>query len=123
MRVLTKDFVNHYLGHLFNIHPSLLPKYPGLNTHQRVIEAGDSVHGATVHFVTPELDGGPAIIQAEVPVRLGDTADILAHRVQSKEHIIYPRAIHWFAEGRLKLRDGKAYLDNEPLAENGYLIQ
>ena len=123
MRVLTAEFVNHYLGRLLNIHPSLLPKYPGLNTHQRVLDAGEKLHGATVHFVTPELDGGPAIIQSEVTIRPYDDAKTLAHRVQSKEHIIYPRAIQWFAEGRLQLRDDHAYLDGEPLAENGYLIQ
>ena len=90
MRILTPQFVNRYLGQLMNIHPSLLPKYPGLNTHQRAIDAGDSEAGATVHFVTPELDGGPAIVQAQIPVLENDTADALASRVLEYEHQMYP---------------------------------
>lgn len=122
MRILTPEFVNHYLGRLINIHPSLLPKYPGLHTHQRALDAGDNIHGVTVHFVTPELDGGPAIIQAQVPVHSDDNADQLAARVLQQEHIIYPQAIQWFAEGRLQLRNNETFLDNEPLPPTGHLI-
>ena len=103
MRILTEDFVNHYHGRMLNIHPSLLPKYQGLNTHQRVLEAGDNIHGVSVHFVTPELDGGPVILQAEVPVHPGDSADDLAQRVHQQEHVIYPLVIRWFSEKRLIL--------------------
>lgn len=122
MRVLTAEFVNHYLGRLVNIHPSLLPKYPGLHTHQRALDAGDAKHGVTVHFVTPQLDGGPAIIQAEVAVVADDNADSLAARVLQQEHRIYPQAIQWYAEGRLTLQDNIALLDREPLPATGYLI-
>lgn len=120
MRILTPQFVKHYLGRLFNIHPSLLPKYPGLHTHQRALDAGDREHGVTVHFVTEELDGGPAIIQARVPVRAGDSADDLAARVQQQEHIIYPRAVSWYARGRLQLGPDGARLDGELLPPGGY---
>lgn len=115
MRILTPDFVRHYLGRMLNIHPSLLPKYPGLNTHQRVLDAGEREHGASVHFVTGELDGGPLIAQARVPVRADDTVAGLAARVRAREHEIYPSAIRWFAQGRLALRDNSAYLDDQPL--------
>lgn len=98
MRILTPEFVTHYAGRLINIHPSLLPKYKGLHTHARALAAGDSVHGATVHFVTAELDAGPVILQAEVPVFPDDDEDSLAARVLAQEHIIYPKAIHLFAE-------------------------
>jgi len=101
MRILTDDFVRHYEGRMMNIHPSLLPKYRGLNTHARAIEAGDAEAGCTVHFVTPELDAGPIIIQAKVPVLADDTADTLAKRVLEQEHKIYPEAIRLFAEGKL----------------------
>lgn len=111
MRVLSPDFVRHYHERLINIHPSLLPRFPGLNTHTRAIEAGDREHGATVHFVTPEVDSGPVIIQARVPVHAGDTPDILAARVLEKEHEIYPRAIGWIAENRVTIEDGLALLD------------
>jgi phosphoribosylglycinamide formyltransferase-1 len=100
MRILTPPFVEHFHGRMFNIHPSLLPKFPGLHTHQRAIDAGEREHGATVHFVTDELDGGPAVIQARVPVLPTDDADTLAARVLTKEHLIYPRAVRWFAERR-----------------------
>lgn len=123
MRVLTEGFVNHYLGRLLNIHPSLLPLYPGLHTHQRAIDAGDSEHGTTVHFVTPQLDGGPAIIQAKVPVYAEDDADTLANRVLGQEHVIYPQAIRWFAEQKLTLKQGRAFLEGEPLGQSGYLIE
>lgn len=123
MRILTPEFTRHYLGRMLNIHPSLLPKYQGLHTHQRALDAGDSEHGVTVHFVTAELDGGPAAIQARVPVHGDDDAASLARRVQQQEHIIYPLAVKWFAEGRLEMRDGVAFLDNEPLPASGHLIE
>ncbi|MFT6164095.1 MAG: phosphoribosylglycinamide formyltransferase-1 [Zhongshania aliphaticivorans] len=123
MRILTPGFVRHYLGRLINIHPSLLPKYPGLHTHQRALDAGDREAGATVHFVTEELDGGPAIIQAKIPVFPGDDAAALATRVLSKEHTIYPLAARWFAEGRLVLQDSKAVFDEQVLPETGILFQ
>jgi len=115
MRILTPGFVQHYQGRMLNIHPSLLPRYQGLNTHQRVLEAGDSVHGVSVHFVTPELDGGPVILQAEVPVHPGDTAQDLAARVHQQEHLIYPLVIRWFAEGRLALDGDTVLLDGKPM--------
>ena len=117
MRILTPNFVKHYHGRMLNIHPSLLPKYQGLNTHQRVLEAGDSIHGVSVHFVTPELDGGPVILQAEVPVHPGDTAEDLAQRVHQQEHIIYPLVIRWFTEGRLRLHNNLVLFDGKPLTE------
>jgi len=116
MRILTGDFVRHYQGRMINIHPSLLPKYQGLHTHQRALEAQDSCHGVTVHFVTEELDGGPNIIQAIVPIVDNDNADTLAKRVQAQEHIIYPMAVNWFANGRLSLQDNTVKLDDETLA-------
>jgi phosphoribosylglycinamide formyltransferase-1 len=103
MRILTGDFVNHYRGRLINIHPSLLPSFTGLNTHRRALEAGVKVHGCTVHFVTPELDHGPIVIQAAVPVVDGDNEDTLAARVLAEEHRIYPQALRWFCEGRLEI--------------------
>ncbi|WP_455203311.1 phosphoribosylglycinamide formyltransferase [Kaarinaea lacus] len=115
MRILSEAFVRHYEGKMLNIHPSLLPKYPGLNTHQRAIDAGDKEHGATVHFVTHELDGGPAIIQARVPIFADDTAQSLAQRVLIQEHQIFPTAVRWFAEGRLCLRHNQAHLDGKAL--------
>ena len=122
MRILTPGFVRHYLGRLLNIHPSLLPKYPGLHTHQRALDAGDPEAGATVHFVTEELDGGPPVLQAKVPVCDGDTAATLADKVLSKEHRIYPLAACWFAEGRLTLENSKAVLDGTILPQNGILF-
>lgn len=121
MRILTPVFLSEFYGRLMNIHPSLLPKYPGLNTHQRAIEAGDSEHGVTVHFVTEELDGGPPIIQAKVPVLDNDSVDQLAQRVLLQEHIIYPIAAQWFVSGRLHLDDGKAILDDQALPSSGML--
>lgn len=103
MRVLTDGFVSHYAGRLLNIHPSLLPAFPGLHTHRRALEAGVQVHGATVHFVTPDLDCGPVVIQAVVPVLPDDDEDRLAARVLAREHRIYPQAVRWFVEGRLRL--------------------
>ncbi|MDP5054867.1 MAG: phosphoribosylglycinamide formyltransferase [Congregibacter sp.] len=111
MRILTERFINSYYGSLLNVHPSLLPKYPGLHTHQRALDAGDQQAGATVHFVTPELDGGPAIVQAQVEIRAGDDAASLARRVQLQEHHIYPLAIRWCLEGKVTLRDGQLYKD------------
>jgi phosphoribosylglycinamide formyltransferase-1 len=115
MRVLSGPFVERYAGRMLNIHPSLLPKYTGLHTHRRVLEAGDAGHGASVHFVTPELDGGPLILQSQVPVKVGDTESTLAARVQATEHVIYPRAIGWIADGRLEWNEGHPLLDGKPL--------
>jgi phosphoribosylglycinamide formyltransferase 1 len=115
MRVLSAEFVARYLGRMFNIHPSLLPKYRGLDTHRRVLAAGDAVHGASVHFVTPELDAGPVVLQSQVAVEPGDTEATLAARVLATEHVIYPRALGWFAGGRLAWRDGAAWLDGRRL--------
>ena len=106
MRILTPEFVRHYDGRLLNIHPSLLPAFPGLNTHERVLAAGCKVHGATVHFVTPELDHGPIVIQAAVPVLPDDDAASLAARVLAQEHVIYSRAVRWFVEGRITVQNG-----------------
>lgn len=116
MRILSQQFVESRAGRILNIHPSLLPKYRGLHTHRRVLDAGEGVHGASVHFVTAELDGGPLILQSRVTVRPGDTADTLAARVQATEHIIYPRVIGWLADGRLAWHEGQPWLDGEPLA-------
>jgi phosphoribosylglycinamide formyltransferase-1 len=106
MRVLTPAFVTHYRERMLNIHPSLLPAFPGLHTHERALEAGVKLHGCTVHFVTAELDAGPIVIQAAVPVRAGDTAQALGERVLRQEHVIYPRAVRWFLEGRLVHQNG-----------------
>ncbi|MEE9351062.1 MAG: formyltransferase family protein, partial [Thiotrichaceae bacterium] len=103
-------------GRMLNIHPSLLPKFRGLNTHKRALEAGETQHGASVHFVTPALDSGPVIVQGVVPVVEGDTSELLAKRVFKEEHIIYPLAISWFAEGRLVMESGQAVLDDEVLS-------
>ena len=119
MRILTPDFVRHYSGRLLNIHPSLLPKYQGLHTHQRALDAGDDEHGATVHFVTEELDGGPPIVQASVPVLADDSAESLAQRVQVQEHKIYPLAARWFAQGRLRMVGDRTELDSELLPRQG----
>ena len=120
MRILSDDFVNHYLGRMINIHPSLLPKYTGLNTHQRAIDANDSEHGASVHFVTPELDSGPVILQANVPVYEDDSADMLAARVHEQEHAIYPLVVKWFSQLRLNMQNGQAYLDGNLIGQSGY---
>ena len=122
MRILTTEFVNHYLGRLINIHPALLPKYKGLHTHQRALAAGDTEHGCTVHFVTPELDDGPNILQAQVPVLPEDDESSLSARVQQQEHIIYPLAVQWFMEQRIAMKDGKAWLDQQPLPESGHVV-
>jgi len=111
MRILTEPFVNHYNGRLMNVHPSLLPSFKGLHTHQQALDAGVKLHGATVHMVDFELDHGPIVAQAAVPVLAGDTEDALAARVLEQEHVIYPRAVRWFVEGKLKIDDGKVYID------------
>lgn len=115
MRILTPGFIGAFAGRILNIHPSLLPKYRGLHTHRRAIEAGDDLHGVSVHFVTEELDGGPVIIQACVAIRPEDTEESLSVRVQRQEHRLYSQAIDWFARGRLELRDERAWLDGQPL--------
>lgn len=115
MRILSPWFVRRYEGRILNIHPALLPLYPGLDTHRRVLEAGDRRHGSTVHFVTEELDGGPPVLAGRIPVRPDDTPTSLMTRVQSVEHEIYPEAADWFAEGRLTCAGGRAELDGVPL--------
>lgn len=120
MRILTTEFVNKYLGKMVNIHPSLLPEYQGINTHQRVIDAGDKDHGASVHFVTPELDSGPVILQAKVPVFSEDSAQDLSERVLTQEHLIYPLVVQWFLSGRLTMINNQAVLDGSVLPDNGY---
>ena len=123
MRILSAGFVRHYHGRLLNIHPSLLPRYRGLDTHQRALDAGDREHGCSVHFVTEELDGGPLVVQALVPIEPGDDARSLAQRVHHQEHRIYPLAIRWFAEGRLHLTADGVMLDGGRLPASGHLIQ
>lgn len=113
MRILTAPFVEHYNGRMMNIHPSLLPSFPGLATHQQALSFGVKVHGATVHFVTADLDHGPIVTQAAVPVLPGDTEHSLGERVLQQEHIIYPRAVRWFIEGRLKIADGRVEVSGE----------
>ena len=113
MRVLTPGFVERYSGRLLNIHPSLLPAFPGLDTHARALAAGAKQHGCTVHFVTRELDHGPIVIQAEVPVREGDTPETLAARVLRQEHVILPRAVRWFLEGKLVIREGRVFVEGD----------
>jgi phosphoribosylglycinamide formyltransferase 1 len=117
MRILSPAFVARFEGRMLNIHPSLLPAYPGLDTHRRVLEAGERWHGATVHFVTSELDAGPAVLQYRLPVRTSDTAESLATRVHVGEHLILPRAVEWFVGGRLRLEDGSIMLDGRRLAQ------
>jgi phosphoribosylglycinamide formyltransferase-1 len=119
MRILTPVFIEPYLGRLLNIHPSLLPKYPGLHTHQRALDARDDEAGATVHFVTPELDSGPPVIQARVAIGTDDTADTLAAKVIVEEHKIYPLAAQWFMQGRLRLTNEGASLDGKALPDCG----
>ncbi|MBS0309222.1 MAG: phosphoribosylglycinamide formyltransferase [Proteobacteria bacterium] len=110
MRILTASFVEHYDGRMLNIHPSLLPNFPGLNTHQQALDAGVKVHGATVHFVTTTLDHGPIVTQATVPVLADDTEQSLAARVLIQEHVIYPQAVRWFVEGRLSVEGGRVQI-------------
>lgn len=122
MRILSKDFVNQYLGKLVNIHPSLLPLYPGLNTHKRALENQDAEHGVTVHYVVPELDAGPNIIQAKVDVSATETEESLSKKVQEQEHIIYPIALKWMAEGRLSLDGNNVYLDSQEIPSSGLIL-
>jgi phosphoribosylglycinamide formyltransferase-1 len=122
MRILSGDFVRRYQGRLLNIHPSLLPKYKGMHTHQRAIDDGEQEHGCSVHFVTEELDGGPLVVQAVVPIVAGDTADSLAQRVHVQEHRIYPLAVCWFAQGRVRLNAQGATYDGQLLAPSGKVL-
>ena len=122
MRILSAVFVRHYAGRLINIHPSLLPKYRGLNTHARALEAGDSEHGCSIHFVTEELDGGPLIAQAPIAVHANDTVDSLSKRVQQREHLLYPQVLQWRAQDRLALTDNGVILDGKPLPAQGYTL-
>lgn len=122
MRVLTADFVQHYDGRLLNIHPSLLPAFPGLATHRQALAAGVRVHGCTVHFVTAALDHGPIVVQAAVPVREDDDESRLAARVLAEEHRIYPLAVRWFAEGRLRIEDGRVRTDLPAVAAAGLRV-
>lgn len=117
MRILSPQFVADFAGRMLNIHPSLLPKYPGLHTHRRVLQAREAEHGATVHFVTEQLDGGPPVIQARIAVTAADDEASLAARVQTLEHRIYPLAVRWFCEGRLRYEGGRAWLDGRALDE------
>lgn len=120
MRILTPEFTQHYQQRLMNIHPSLLPKYKGLDTHQRALEAGDTEHGCSVHFVTEHLDGGPVIIQASIAIEADDNVDSLAQKIHQLEHQIYPLAVQWFAEGRLQLANNTVVLDGHVLSNTGY---
>jgi len=117
MRILTPEFVAHFAGRTLNLHPSLLPKYPGLGTHRLVLENRDPVHGATVHFVTAALDAGPAVIQYRIAVRPGESIDSLVARVHAGEHVILPRAVDWFVTGRLRLVGDAVMLDGKRLAQ------
>lgn len=122
MRILTPEFVCHYTGRLLNIHPSLLPAYKGLDTHRRVMEAGEPRHGCSVHFVSAELDGGPVVIQASLNTDPAEPLEQLIQRVHTAEHQIYPLAAHWFAQGRLQLGTEGALLDGQLLPTNGHVI-
>ena len=122
MRILSAEFVRHYQGRMFNIHPSLLPKYKGLHTHQRALDAGDQEHGCTVHFVTEELDGGPLAIQGKVRIDVDDSAENLQEKVHKVEHLIYPLAVEWFCADRLQWHDNTVLLDQQPLGSHGYQL-
>ncbi|HEV7432719.1 MAG TPA: phosphoribosylglycinamide formyltransferase [Steroidobacteraceae bacterium] len=117
MRILSPQFAQRYAGAILNIHPALLPKFPGLHTHERALAAQETMHGASVHFVTGELDAGPLVIQAQVPLQHEDTAERLSARVQRQEHIIYPKVVGWIAENRLRLVGDVVYFDGRPLAQ------
>ncbi|MBE5201591.1 phosphoribosylglycinamide formyltransferase [Pectobacterium sp. FL60-S17] len=123
MRILSPEFVAQFAGKMLNIHPSLLPKYPGLHTHRKALENGDREHGTSVHFVTDELDGGPLILQAKVPVFNDDTEESLSERVKTHEHTIYPMVINWFLNGRLVMRDNEAWLDSVRIPPQGYAAE
>lgn len=122
MRILTPTFVRHYQGRLLNIHPSLLPRYPGLDTHQRALDAGDHEHGCSIHFVTDQLDGGPVIARAIVPIEPNDSAESLSNRVQTREHALYPLVLRWRAENRVHLHPEGVVLDGQRLPETGYTL-
>jgi len=117
MRILTAEFVDHYQNRLLNIHPSLLPKYPGTNTHQRAIDSKDEWHGASIHFVVPEVDAGPVILQGRIKVNASDTPDSLQARIHKIEHQLYPLAVKWLAQGRLSTKNGLVLLDDETSTE------
>ncbi|MEI7234385.1 phosphoribosylglycinamide formyltransferase [Pectobacterium carotovorum] len=123
MRILSPEFVAQFAGKMLNIHPSLLPKYPGLHTHRKALGNGDREHGTSVHFVTDELDGGPLILQAKVPVFSDDTEESLSERVKTHEHTIYPMVINWFLNGRLVMRDNEAWLDSVRIPPQGYAAE
>lgn len=123
MKILTPEFIQRFEGKIINIHPSLLPKYPGLNTYQRALDSGDREHGTTVHFVNEEVDNGAIILQAKVPIFDNDTVEVIEARTREQEYRIYPIVVKWFVENRLKLQNGVAYLDNIPLPEQGYANQ
>ena len=123
MKILTKPFTQRFAGKILNIHPSLLPKYPGLHTYQRALENGDSEHGTTVHFVNEEIDGGAIVLQAKVPIFPGDTIEEIELRTREQEYNIYPLVIKWFIEDRLKLIENQAYLDGKLLPPNGYAYE
>lgn len=123
MKILTKPFTQRFAGKILNIHPSLLPKYPGLHTYQRALENGDSEHGTTVHFVNKEIDGGAIVLQAKVPIFPGDTVEEIELRTREQEYNIYPLVIKWFIEDRLKLIENQAYLDGKLLPPNGYAYE
>ncbi|MEH0875552.1 phosphoribosylglycinamide formyltransferase [Pectobacterium cacticida] len=120
MRILSPGFVAQFAGRMLNVHPSLLPKYPGLHTHRKALENGDREHGTSIHFVTDELDGGPLILQAKVSVLSDDTEESLSQRVKSREHTIYPMVVNWFLNGRLVMRDNEAWLDSVRIPPQGY---
>jgi phosphoribosylglycinamide formyltransferase-1 len=122
MRILTPEFVNHFCGRMLNIHPSLLPKYKGLDTHQRALTANDKEHGCSVHFVTPELDGGPVALQAVVKISPLETLSSLEQKVHEAEHIAYSQVVAWFCQEKLKCIDNNLYLDNELLAPSGFRL-
>ena len=117
MRILSDEFVNHYNNRLLNIHPSLLPKYPGTNTHQRALDAGEQWHGASIHFVVPEVDAGPIILQGRLNINADDTPQSLQQRIHKIEHVLYPLAVSWFAQKRLSIKVDKVLLDGETSAE------
>lgn len=121
MRIFTGNFVNQFTGKLINIHPSLLPKYKGLNTHQRAIDAKDTQHGCSVHFVTPELDGGPVIAQAIVSIDKNDDITSLSAKVQAQEHILYPLVVEWFVNKQLELREDKVIFNGETLSSPHFI--
>jgi phosphoribosylglycinamide formyltransferase-1 len=122
MRILTPGFVERYRGRLLNIHPSLLPAFPGLHTHERALQAGVKLHGCTVHFVTADLDHGPVVIQASVPVREGDTPQALSARVLRQEHVIYPRAVRWFLDGKLVIEGGGVRVKDQNAGTDAQMV-